>query len=84
MPGYLRRPHFVPEMCRSLAAASITVLSPPGKDPTTRVRRRISRIKRSNGLFALLGQRDPASLGTFPSGLANQQLGSIHAPEVGF
>ena len=33
-------------------AISISALRPPGEAPTTRVRRRISRITRSSGLLA--------------------------------
>ena len=48
---YLRVDHWVPAMCRSLAAARFRQDWPSGKAPTTRVRRRISRMMRSSGLL---------------------------------
>ena len=48
---YFRRPHRVPAMCRSRAATSINAERPSGNAPTTRVRRRISFMIRSSGLF---------------------------------
>ena len=44
-------PHLVAAMCRSLAATSISADWPSRKAPTTRVRRRMSRMMRSSGLF---------------------------------
>ena len=41
----------VPAMCRNLAAARLSAELPSGKAPTTRVRRRISRMMRSSGLL---------------------------------
>jgi hypothetical protein len=43
--------HLVDEMCRNLAAVSIRAECPSGNAPTTRVRRRISRMIRSSGSF---------------------------------
>ena len=39
---YCRVPHFVVEICLSLAPTSTIAETPSGKLPTTRVRRRIS------------------------------------------
>ena len=44
-------PHFWPAMYRRRAATSIRAACPSGKLPTTRVRRRISRFRRSSGLL---------------------------------
>ena len=49
-----RLPHFVLAMCRSRAATSISAELPSGHAPTTRVRRRISRMICSSGLRANL------------------------------
>lgn len=43
--------HRVPAMCLSRAAAKLRADLPSGKAPTTRVRRLISRMMRSRGLF---------------------------------
>ena len=48
---YCRVPHFVVEICLSLAPTSIIAEYPSGKLPTTRVRRRISFMMRSRPLF---------------------------------
>ena len=48
---YCRVPHFVVEICLSLAPTSIIAEYPSGKLPTTRVRRRISFMIRSRPLF---------------------------------
>ena len=44
-------PHFIVEICLSLAPTSIIAEYPSGKLPTTRVRRRISFMMRSRPLF---------------------------------
>src|ERR1019366_4540731 len=46
-------PHLVAATCRSRAATNMRADWPSGKAPTTLVRRRISRISRSNGLLVL-------------------------------
>ncbi len=48
---YFLLPHCVPATCRSLAHTSINAELPSGKQPTTRVRRRISRLSRSIALY---------------------------------
>ena len=48
---YFLLPHCVPATCRSRAHTSINAEFPSGKQPTTRVRRRISRFSRSMTLF---------------------------------
>ena len=44
-------PTWVPATCRSLAQTSINAEFPSGKEPTTRVRLRISLFRRSMTLF---------------------------------
>ena len=51
MLRYRLADHRVPAMCLNLAAARLRADCPSGKAPTTRVRRRISRIRRSSGLL---------------------------------
>ena len=51
MSKYRRVPQRLPETYRRRAAASISAERPSGKAPTTRVRRQISRMIRSNILF---------------------------------
>src|SRR5690606_13440631 len=51
---YLLVDHSVPATCRKRAAARFNADCPSGNDPTTRVRRRISRRMRSSGLFVLI------------------------------
>jgi hypothetical protein len=51
----------VPAMWRSLAAAKLMAELPSGKAPTTRVRRRISRMMRSSGLLTGMRRAEPTS-----------------------